>query len=51
MPEWLNPNNWNPETKAAAREVVKVAIVFVVTLVASNQSGKQITDSLMRKLP
>lgn len=50
-PEWLNPNNWSPETKAAAKEVVRVAVIFVVTLVSANMGGKEICNAVVRKLP
>lgn len=50
IPEWAKPANWNPETKAAAREVVRVAVIFAITLFQTTKTGQALKEASIRKL-
>ncbi len=51
IPEWLKPKNWTPETRAAAKETIRVAVIFAFTLFQATKSGQQISEAVVRKLP
>jgi len=50
-PKWANPKNWSEETKEAAKDVLKTAALFVVTVLMSNsKAGRQLADTI-KNLP
>lgn len=51
IPDWIKPANWTPETKAAARETIKVAVIFAITLFQASKAGQNLKESAIRKLP
>lgn len=51
IPEWLKPKNWSPETKAAAKETIRMAALFAFTLFQASRTGQQIREAAIRKLP
>lgn len=51
IPEWLKPKNWNPETRAAARETIRVAAIFAFMLFQASKTGQNIREAVVRKLP
>ena len=50
--EWLNPNNWSNETKAAAEKAVIAAALLVVSIITSNsKAGERVIDAATKSLP
>ncbi len=50
IPEWAKPANWTPETKAAARETLRVAAIFAITLFQGSKTGQALKEASVRKL-
>lgn len=50
LPEWVKPANWTPETKAAARETLRVAAIFAITLFQASKTGQTLKETSVRKL-
>lgn len=50
IPDWAKPANWTPETRAAARETLRVAAIFAFTLFQASKTGQTLKDASVRKL-
>ncbi len=50
LPEWVKPSNWTPETKAAARETLRVAVIFAITLFQASKTAQEIKEVSVRKI-